>query len=321
MKSTCILLAAATLFGSGSLSARAELVNAIMAIVHDAVITYEEVRSLNERTEGLLVSQYRNQPTQLEKKIAEMRTENLDTLMDRQLILHEFQSAGYSIPEKVIDDLVDETIKTDFGDRATMTKTLQERGLTFEKFRQQLRERFIVQQLRLKNVSSEIIISPHKVELYYAAHREEFKVEDEVKLRMIVLNKSSDPNALQAKTAAEEILGKLKEGVPFAELAGMYSQGSQRNQGGSWGWTERSVLRKELAEVAFTLKPGEHSGVIETPDACYIMLVEDARTSHYKPLSEVRLQIEKNLTQDERNRVEKLWLDRLRKKTFVRRNF
>ena len=37
-------------------------------------------------------------------------------------------------------------------------------------------------------------------------------------------------------------------------MAGVYSQGAQRSQGGDWGWVERSVLRKELAETAFSLK-------------------------------------------------------------------
>ena len=57
-------------------------------------------------------------------------------------------------------------------------------------------------------------------------------------------------------------------------MASVYSQGSQHNQGGDWGWVERSVFRKELADVAFTLKPGQVSDVIDTPQACYLMLVE-----------------------------------------------
>jgi parvulin-like peptidyl-prolyl isomerase len=70
--------------------------------------------------------------------------------------------------------------------------------------------------------------------------------------------------------------------------------------------------------VAFTLKPGEKSGVIETPEACYLMLVEDKRPEHIKPLNEVRDDIEKTLLAQEGNRLQKQWIDRLKKKTFVR---
>jgi hypothetical protein len=68
-----------------------------------------------------------------------------------------------------------------------LTKTLEARGISYEKFRQSIKDRFIVAQLRMKNISSEIIISPHKIESYYVAHREEFKEEDRVKLRKIIL--------------------------------------------------------------------------------------------------------------------------------------
>jgi len=86
----------------------------------------------------------------------------------------------------------------------TFTKSLQEEGLTLEKFRQQMREQFIVEQMRIKNISGEIIISPHKVESYYLGHRDDFKVEDRVKLRTIILNKSADPNVPNAPKLAKE---------------------------------------------------------------------------------------------------------------------
>jgi parvulin-like peptidyl-prolyl isomerase len=113
-------------------------------------------------------------------------------------------------------------------------------------------------------------------------------------------------------------LGKIKEGAAFQEMAAVYSQGSQRGQGGDWGWIERSVLRKELADVAFTLKPGQVSDVVETPEACYLMLVEQTRAAHVRPLAEVRGDIEKTLRTQEQARIQKQWIDSLKKKTFIR---
>jgi parvulin-like peptidyl-prolyl isomerase len=263
----------------------------------------------------MVVRKYSGSRQLLETKLSEMQKENMDKLVEQQLILREFKTAGYSLPESVIDDLVQETIKAEFGDRATLTKTLEARGMSYEKFRQQIKERFIVEQLRLKNISQEIIISPHKIEKYYLDHREDFKEEDQVKLRRITLNKSSDPKAPDARKLAEEILDRLKDGATFTELAAIYSQGSQESREGVW--YNRSALRRELAEAAFALNPGQHSQVIETASECYLLMVDEANKSHYKPLSEVRVEIEKNLRLEERNRLEKQWIDRLKKKTFV----
>jgi peptidyl-prolyl cis-trans isomerase SurA len=301
-----------------AVNVQAELANGIKAVVHDSVITYLDVEDLTAQTAEVLRRQYRTQPEEFAKKMDEARGENLEKLLSRELILQDFKTAGYNLPESVIEELVQERIHAKYGDRATLTKTLQAEGITYEKFRQQVREQFIVEALRQKNISAEIIISPHKIETYYLAHSDDFKVEDEVKLRMIVLEKSSDPGAASAKGLAQEILGKLKEGATFAEMATIHSSGSKAKQGGDWGWVERSVLRKELADIAFTLKAGELSGVIETPEACYLMLVEDTRSSHTKSLGEMREQIEKNLLLEERNRLEKQWIDKLKKKTFFR---
>ena len=164
-----------------------------------------------------------------------------------------------------MDQLVQDRIRERFGDRVTFIKTLQAQGMTVEQFRKDVRDQYIVTALRQKNVSQEIVISPYKVETYYLDHQDDFKMEDEIKLRMIVLNKTSadDTNTVQL---ASEILAEIKAGASFQEMASVYSQGSQQSQGGDWGWVERSVLRKDLADVAFALKPGQVSDVIDTPE-------------------------------------------------------
>jgi parvulin-like peptidyl-prolyl isomerase len=145
----------------------------------------------------------------------------------------------------------------------------------------------------------------------------DFQVEDQVKLRMIVLTKTS-PDDTNVIKFANEIQAKLKEGASFGEMASIYSQGSQQHQQGDWGWVERSVLRKDLADVAFSLKAGQTSDVINTPDAVYLMLVEDRKAAQAKPLADVREDIEKTLRTQEQARLQKVWIDGLKKKTFIR---
>ena len=77
------------------------------------------------------------------------------------------------------------------------------------------------------------------------------------------------------------------------------------------------IAGKELADVAFSLNAGELSGIIDTPEAIYVMLVEDKRTSHVRPLTEIRDEIERQLRAEEQARLRKLYVERLRKKTFV----
>lgn len=296
----------------------AELVNAIRAIVNDSVITVHQVDSLAAKAVELLRRQYADQPEVFRRKYLETINDATEELVRRQLILHEFEISGYNIPESALEESVQGRIRERFGDRATLTKTLQAEHLTYETFRKQIREQIIIEAMRSKNISSEIIISPQKIEIYYDEHKDEFKVEDQIKLRMIVLDSAAGENAEARKKLGEQILVKIDEGAAFSEIAAIYSTGSQRNQGGDWGWVERSVLRKELARVAFSLAVGKRSEVVESPEACYIMLVEEIRPAHTRPLAEIRDEIEKALRAQERGRLEKAWIDQLKRKTFVR---
>ncbi len=315
------LLAAAVGF---SLPLRAELVDGVKAVVSSSIVTIAEVDDFVIPAAQALRRDYAGDQAMFQQKLGDALNDGLEQLIERQLILRDFDVEQYRLPDTVVDELVQDRIRDRFGDRITLMKTLQAQGQTFEKFRQEVRDQYIVSALRAKNISPDkIIISPYKVETYYLAHQDDFKVEDEIKLRMIVLNQTSadDTNTL---SLANDILAKIKEGATFSEMATIHSQGSQRNQGGDWGWIERSKLRKELADAALPLKPGQVSDVIETPGsgetpgAYYIMLVEDRHPAHVKPLKEVRDEIEVTLRTQLQKQLEQQWIAQLKKKTFIR---
>jgi peptidyl-prolyl cis-trans isomerase SurA len=294
---------------------RTNLVVGMEAVVHSSVITSYEVEYSMMDAVRELGRQYAGQPAAFDRKYNEIREDNRDRLIENQLILHEFQTAGYMLPETVIDEVVQQKIRR-YGDRATLTKSVQAEGLTFDKYRKQIRELYIVEQMRLKNVSGAILISPHKIETYYVNHTNDFKVEEQVKLRMIVLSKTNDDTG-QTRQLAEVIASKINGGTAFGEMASIYSQDSKRSQGGDWGWWDPTRLLKELADAISQLKPGERK-VVETLQACYVVQVEERKPEHIRPLTEVRNEIEKKLQAEEEQRLQKQWIAQLKKKTFVR---
>ena len=293
------------------------MVNGVAATVNDSVVTFKEVATLIASDEEFLDRRYARQPELLGQKRRELMERAIEDLVERQLILHEFQTSKYNMPESYIEDMINKDIRN-YGNRLTLTKTLQAQGLTFENYRSKVRERIIIQAMSEHNVPHDPTISPHKIEMYYLDNRDKFKVEDQAKLRMIVLTNRPADSIYSAKRLAHEILAKLEEGAPFAEMAKIYSHGSQAIEGGDWGWIERSVLRADLAEEAFALKPGERSSVIEGPDGCYIMLVEETRPAHLRSLGEVRDEVEAALKAQETTRLRKQWIARLKNKSFVR---
>jgi peptidyl-prolyl cis-trans isomerase SurA len=303
------------LFASFCLPVRADLADGINAIVNDKVITFQEVSDFTAPAVDVLRREYADQPDLYEQKLNDALKDGLETLIENQLILHEFDTKYNGLPDSAVDELVADEIHERYGDRITCVRSLQAQGETFEKFRQDIRDRYIISELRYKNLSDEkVIISPYRIENYYMLHQDDFKLGEQVKLRMIVLSKASADDK-GARQMADEIVSELQKGASFEQLASVYSQ--DRHQQGS-DWIETSVLRPELAEAVGTLKPGQTSGAIETADNCYILRLEDKRPAHVKPLNDVRGAIETTLRTQEQKDVQQRWIESLKKKAFIR---
>ena len=305
--------------GLSSRAATPNLVNGIAVIVGDAVITYKDIQLVLTEQLDSLERRYGSQPQLYNQKLAELERAALEDMIENQLVLQEFKRAGYVIPESYFQSEIDRDIRR-FGDRLTLTKTLQAQGITFETYRNKIRERVILELMWREKVPRDPLISPAKIENYYNQNKEKFQVEDQVKLRMIVLTNNPADRAYSPKKIADELVAKLDQKADFAELARVYSQGSQAQDGGNWDWVERSVLNTNLAQVAFSLEPGQHSRAIETPAGAYILLVEDKKVSHVKPLSDLKVRddIEGALRAEEMKRLRKQYVDQLKSKAFVR---
>ena len=302
--------------------ARADLVTGVGVVVDDSVITYAEIEDVVAQRAETVERVYANDPARYEQELQKLHDQEVEEMIEDKLIVHEFTASGYTtnVLEAFIDDQIRDRIQKEYyGDRSRLIKTLQAQGMTYEMFRRQEREKFIIRYMKFQNGSNErkIIISPLKIETYYAEHKNEFKVDDQVHLRMITIPQQQETSPGTARKMGEESLAKIVSGVPFTDMAGVYSSGAQRAEGGDRGWVDRTYFKPELATVAFSLKPGQHSGVIELPEGCYLLMVEDVRTAHVRPLDEVRGDIEHSLKTEEGAQLYRAWIERLKRKSFV----
>src|SRR5512137_1626041 len=106
MKRVVWSCALALAMGSWAGAGTPVLINGLSAVVHDSVITMEDLDALNAQVAENLAREYRGKPDLFRQKMAEAQRENLDQLIDRKLILHDFKTA-YNVPDSVIDKDVD----------------------------------------------------------------------------------------------------------------------------------------------------------------------------------------------------------------------
>jgi parvulin-like peptidyl-prolyl isomerase len=293
-----------------------QVLDGVAAVVNGDVITFSQVRELTTPMENAARTNLSG-PT-LSEKIKEIRLRAVNDLIDRQLILQEFRKMkGASIPTHVVEDRITALIREEFGgDRSAFLKTIAAQGYTLDRLRKMEEEKIIVQAMRSREVKNEPIIPASKIQAVYAERKQEWTTNDEVKLRMIKIPGSPEPEKKQAM--AREIRDKIIRGADFADLARIYSDDSTQENGGDWGWVKRGDLSPDMEKVVFTLRKGKVSDVISLNQNYYILLAEDRKDGITKPLKEVQTQIENYLLQQERQKMQQSWIDRLRKKAYIK---
>jgi peptidyl-prolyl cis-trans isomerase SurA len=293
--------------------------NGIAAVVESKVITVDDIRRELAPILPQIRRESRNQK-EFSEKLEKVQDDIVRSLVDRAVIVKEFRKdEKRKIPESYVDNAIAEQLTTQFeGDRARFLAYLKSRGFTLRDYRKEVEEDIIYGYMRGQQRKSANIVSPAKVEEYYAANQAKFLQEEQIHLRLIQLNRAElSDEQLLAK--AGEILAKFKGGAKFADLAKDYTQDARKAKGGDWGWQKRGDLKAEFSEPLFTLQAGQVSTPIVQKEGVYLLFAEERKAAGVPPIGEVREQIESVLSQQMTREAQEKWIDRLRRNADVRR--
>jgi hypothetical protein len=94
-----------------NLPLHAELVDAIKAVVNNGVVTYAEVEEFAAPAAQALQREYAGQLDLFRQKLGDALSDGQEQLVERQLILHDFETEGYRLPDTVVDEMVQERIR------------------------------------------------------------------------------------------------------------------------------------------------------------------------------------------------------------------
>lgn len=180
--------------------------------------------------------------------VLQLRFQILDWMIDQELIAQAARREGITITDEEVDAEINKIISSSSaGDEAKFDAWLAENGLTRDSFREQLRSELLSAALQTKVVAS----LPTTAEQVHARH--------------ILVN---------SEEQAMEVLQRLLSGESFTSLAAQYSQDrSTREDGGDLGFFPRGVMEPNFEAVAFTLQPGQISGIVQTPFGYHIIEV------------------------------------------------
>src|SRR5579862_3732325 len=203
------------------------------------------------------------------------KLEVLRTMIDAEIMLQRAEKAGLMATDSDVEAKFTE-LKSPYT-QEEFQKQLNERKMSAEDLKAQLRRDLSVQKLFNKEITSQISINDKDITEFYNSNKTSFNLaEPQIHMAQILVTPAPDPNVRnlkndkaqdekQARKKIESMLARLKQGEDFAMLAQNYSEDANSAQaGGDLGFIAESALEKantDLRNGIHHRSPGETTGL------------------------------------------------------------
>jgi peptidyl-prolyl cis-trans isomerase SurA len=259
-------------------------VDRVVAVVGDTVILESEIQeqALQLQAMGARIPQ---DPTERERFLRDLLEQRIDDLV---LLLHA-RKEGITVSDAEVTDAVDDRlarIRRRFPSETEFLRALQATGRTLAEFRlqltQQVRNELLIQRYLQANQHRfpTVAVGEEEIRAFFEQQKPALgpKPPTISFVQIVVRPEPSDSAKAAARAEADRALAELRAGADFAVVARRYSDdAATRDEGGDLGWFRRGQMVRAFEEAAFALRPGELSGIVETPFGYHILRVDRVR--------------------------------------------
>jgi peptidyl-prolyl cis-trans isomerase SurA len=283
------------------------VVEEIVARVNNSIITRADLR--RSREQALDELKQANTPNP-EQAMQQRDKDQLRDLINQQLLIQKGQELGYNADTDLIKRLDEIRKQVGAKDMDDLAKVAEQQGVSYEDFKNNLRNQLISQQVIQKEVGSHLQITPTDVKQFYEQHRAEMEQPEQVRLSEILIPvaapKGPDgkdiaaaeptPEAIaEAEAKAKDLFDQIKKGGSFETIAKANSGGPTAANGGDLGYFKRGSLAKELEDKTFAMKAGEVGEPIRTKQGFVILKVAEHTEAGVPELKKVEGAISERL--------------------------
>jgi len=221
----------------------------------------------------------------------------LDNMIAFRLLTQEARQRHVVVSDADIDTQL-AGMKKQFPTEQAFQQALKAQHMTPEKLRDTARSNLVVRKLLQDEVMSKIEIKPSDISAFYEKNPDKFQQPEAVHAAhiLVIVPAEADAAAKAAlKARATEALKAAKSGKDFAALARQYSQDASAQHGGDLGFFPKGQMVPAFEQVAFSLKPGEISDLVETQFGYHIIKVIEKRQGGTVPFAQAAPQIQQFL--------------------------
>jgi peptidyl-prolyl cis-trans isomerase SurA len=296
-----------------------EVVDAIVAIVNDEIITVSDYMREHDMIYELLRSQLKGEEfTEQYEKEKEVLLEKMIT---ERLLLHEAERLDIRSTANIDEQiriLVDNIKKQyNIGSDEEFRRMMSQQGINYEDWMAQQEKNILQQALIFNEVGRSIAIDETDVINYYDLHPEEFTERPTYKLKGIYIS-SEDKSQQEAEEKMGEVNRKLADGEDFESLAAQYSEGPGKEAQGDIGTYQKGDMDVNLEAAVANLEEGTLSSWVRIPSGWFLLKLEEKTESRLRPFEEVKKTIEDKLFMQEQQVRIQAYIEDLKKRSFIK---
>ncbi len=247
----------------------------IVAVVNNEVITQFDLDD-NRR---MVLEQLRSRgtppppPDVLERQL-------LERMITERALLQFARENGVRLDDAQVERTIQRIAEQNRLSVAELRRVLERDGISYEKYREDIRTEMTVGRLREREVDSRIVVTDAEVDTFLETAGNLGDANDEFRLAhiLVAIPEQARPDQIRVRqTRAEEALQQIRGGADFGQVAAAYSDAPDALQGGDLGWRNAARLPTVFADLVRSMQVGATSNILRSASGFHIVKLVEKR--------------------------------------------
>ncbi|MEM6793815.1 MAG: peptidyl-prolyl cis-trans isomerase [Acidobacteriota bacterium] len=298
-----------------------EPLNHIVLRVNDQILTLYDYESRKDAEIRTLLADTRLSPAERKEALSAAGRTVMQQIF-REMLLESFsRQNGITVSEREIDDSIQQ-VQERQGMSTTdeLLQALEASGMTLQDLRDSLRGELLLSSVIRREVTAQIEVGDDELRGFYRSNPELFQVQEERRLRELIVLEDSGLGTEELLAKAQEIHRRLEGGESMEEVAATY-----RDDGVSTGvvnldWLQRKDLEETLSEAAFAAPEGGYTPPVQARGGYHVVHVMEVKEGFVRPFEEVEEQIQARERQRRFGSELQKFMTRLETTSFIQEN-
>lgn len=265
-----------------SVQAERKLLDQVVAIVDEDVILQTELEARISTITSRLSAQGTALPP---RQILEERV--LDQLITESIQMQMADRAGMRISDNELNETMANIAERNGMSLAQFENQLAAEGVSYNQAREQIRREMLTSRVQQRQVGNRVRVTDREVENYLESLEARGGNNAQYRLAYIFVSvddPSDEAEVDAAREKAQRLRNEIASGRDFREVAVAESDASNALEGGDMGWRAEGQLPSLVAPVVPELPVGQPSEVLENNSGFHLVMVMDKRGGEQQQL-------------------------------------